>query len=304
MVFKFIRAHLAVALLMLVPNYSAGAVFSDVNAAVEIDELDYVLKNTPVTRLSALLNSKEERFVFIAGILQGIKVSQKVDEIARQSADADTNDYWARVYAIRAAERKFLEERFQSELTVPPLEEIAQEQFFVNIDEIAPVPEKREASHILIRCEDPCDSERVDFKWQQITERFEKGESFGRVAALLSDDYGSAKADGKLSTSIAMDDTRVSLAFREALFALDAVGDVSQRVQSEFGVHLIRLEAIEPARERGFDEVAEAMKASAEQRYRKDALREFFKEFGPTESLKIDEQQFETLLKAELERRK
>lgn len=101
--------------------------------------------------------------------------------------------------------------------------------------------ERRRASHILIsRGEERSEAEALA-KAEDLRERIMAGEGFAELAREHSDDAGSAPDGGDLG--MAGRDTFVP-AFERALFSLAEVGEVSEPVVTQFGVHLIRLEEI------------------------------------------------------------
>ncbi len=103
-------------------------------------------------------------------------------------------------------------------------------------------PEQRASSHILLntgdsRSESEAQAQLADFK-----ARIEAGESFEALAEAHSDDPGSASQGGSLGLTgrgIFVPE------FEAALWGLETPGSLSDPVKSEFGYHLIRLDAIE-----------------------------------------------------------
>lgn len=115
--------------------------------------------------------------------------------------------------------------------------------------------EQREASHILLNVEDAGDDDEVAEKRKVldgVKERLAAGESFEDLAAEVSDDVGSAESGGSLGLITA--DSMVP-EFENALNELAEVGDVSEVVTTEFGLHLIKLDGIEAESGKAFDEV-------------------------------------------------
>ncbi len=105
-------------------------------------------------------------------------------------------------------------------------------------------PEARDASHILLELEDAGDTEEVAAKTQQLNEikdRLAAGEAFADLAEEFSDDIGSAQTGGSLGQ---IQRNSMDPDFEEAVFGLGAVGDVSEVVQSAFGLHLIKLDRL------------------------------------------------------------
>ena len=129
---------------------------------------------------------------------------------------------------------------------------------------------------------------------QSAAERLATGEDFGAVARELSDDPGSAETEGNLGM---MAKGSFDQAFEDALWALEAHGDISEPVRSEFGYHLIRLKEISSVEVPTFEEdrddiLANAPRAEAalevlEARIGELEQRAFEERFGLTETAKL-----------------
>ncbi|MDO3722566.1 SurA N-terminal domain-containing protein [Marinobacter sp. chi1] len=150
--------------------------------------------------------------------------------------------------------------------------------------------EERRAAHILIE-----GGESADETMATIQERLAAGESFADLAQEFSADTVSAKEGGDLGFA---GRGVYDQAFEEALFALDE-GEVSEPVETSFGVHLIKLEDVrrsevpalaeieqqlrsELARERAEDKFIEVRTRLADAAYAADDLA------GPAEELGLE----------------
>jgi peptidyl-prolyl cis-trans isomerase D len=110
-------------------------------------------------------------------------------------------------------------------------------------------PEQIQARHILFTGEDaPAQAEAA-------RERLRAGEDFEALARELSQDEATRGEGGDLGS---FPRGRMLAAFEEAAFALQP-GAVSEPVETERGVHLIRLEERRAALERALDEVSEEL---------------------------------------------
>ncbi|MCR9279135.1 MAG: SurA N-terminal domain-containing protein [Pseudomonadaceae bacterium] len=106
--------------------------------------------------------------------------------------------------------------------------------------EAAQLSETRRASHILLQVDEDRSEEQASRLLADIKERVAAGADFAELAAEYSQDPGSAASGGDLG--FVQRGTFVP-EFEEATWALD-VGEISDPVVSEFGVHLIRLEEV------------------------------------------------------------
>ena len=115
--------------------------------------------------------------------------------------------------------------------------------------------ERRRARHILI--EAGTDDAAARAKAEQLATRARSGEDFAALASQNSDDPGSKSQGGDLGWA-----TRESFVapFAEALFAM-APGEIRGPVQTQFGYHVIRLEEVDAAHQRSFEEVREELEA-------------------------------------------
>ena len=115
--------------------------------------------------------------------------------------------------------------------------------------------ERRRARHILI--EAGADDAAAREKAEQLATRAKGGEDFAMLATENSDDPGSKGQGGDLGWA-----TRESFVapFSEALFAM-APGEVRGPVQTQFGYHVIRLEEVDAAHQRSFEEVRDELEA-------------------------------------------
>ncbi|MCL4747418.1 MAG: SurA N-terminal domain-containing protein [Burkholderiaceae bacterium] len=126
-------------------------------------------------------------------------------------------------------------------------------------------PEERKASHILIRL-DPSAGEQARkdarAKADKLLAQAREGSDFAALARASSEDPGSAASGGDLGFF-----TRETMVkpFADAAFALKE-GQISDLVESEFGLHVIRLTAIKPSSVKPFEAVrAEIENALREQ---------------------------------------
>ncbi|MDQ1309235.1 MAG: peptidyl-prolyl cis-trans isomerase [Pseudomonadota bacterium] len=115
--------------------------------------------------------------------------------------------------------------------------------------------ERRRARHILI--EAGADDAAAREKAEQLATRAKGGEDFAALATENSEDPGSKGQGGDLGWA-----TRESFVapFSEALFAM-APGEVRGPVQTQFGYHVIRLEEVDAAHQRSFEEVRDELEA-------------------------------------------
>jgi Parvulin-like peptidyl-prolyl isomerase len=125
--------------------------------------------------------------------------------------------------------------------------------------------EQRKASHILIEVPADADQAQVDKAQTQLNElreRIRAGESFASLAKEYSQDIETAEKGGDLGY---FGRGMKVKPFEEAVFALER-GAISEPVRTPFGVHLIRLDDIRPARKQTFEEARAELERQFRQR--------------------------------------
>src|SRR3989442_7012776 len=125
------------------------------------------------------------------------------------------------------------------------------------------IPERVKAQHILFKTQEktPEEIEKIKDKARQVLERAKKGEDFGALAKQFPED-SSAGAGGDLG-----DFGRGQMVpeFERVAFSL-GVGAISDLVQTQFGIHIIKVTGKQDARERRFEELKEAIRPMVEPR--------------------------------------
>src|SRR6058998_2070933 len=125
------------------------------------------------------------------------------------------------------------------------------------------VPERVKAQHILFKTQEKTaeEIEKIKDKARQVLERAKKGEDFGGLAKQFSED-STAEAGGDLG-----DFGRGQMVpeFERVAFSL-GVGAISDLVQTQFGIHIIKVTGKQEARERPFEELKEAIRPIVETR--------------------------------------
>ena len=123
--------------------------------------------------------------------------------------------------------------------------------------------EERHARHILISVDADTDELQAENLAKDLRQRLVAGELFEVLAAEYSDDSGSAAGGGDLGW-VAPEDFVSE--FDDSLYSLGP-GELSEPVKTEFGFHIIRLEAIREGTQKTFAEVRNEL--LEEQRKRK-----------------------------------
>ncbi len=126
-------------------------------------------------------------------------------------------------------------------------------------------PEKRHAHHILIPVAVPKDAKADAAALataRDVLAQLKAGKNFGELAKKYSADPGSAAHGGDLGWA---ERSAYVPAFADALFSMKP-GQISDPVKTQFGYHIIRLDAIQPAHVPTLD----AVRSQVEAQYRHD----------------------------------
>ncbi len=134
--------------------------------------------------------------------------------------------------------------------------------------------EQRDSRHILLQVNENRTVEQAEEEIRALKARIEAGESFSELAKQYSEDPGSAAAGGELGP---VSKGLFAPEFEAALWSLE-VGQLSEPVRTEFGVHLIQLENVVvpefPSFEDMHDELMLRLKRDAASRLFVDRVRE------------------------------
>jgi peptidyl-prolyl cis-trans isomerase D len=129
-------------------------------------------------------------------------------------------------------------------------------------------PEQRRVQHILLQSNDPKTDAAVKAKAETILKRAQAGEDFAKLAKEFSQDPGSADKGGDLG----MADRKAFVApFADAAWGMKE-GEIAGPVKTEFGYHILKLDAIQPGTVKTFEQ----SNAELETDYRRDEAERLF----------------------------
>jgi len=115
----------------------------------------------------------------------------------------------------------------------------------------------RSAAHILLTFNTTSERQEAEQTLESVRQRLAEGANFADLAEEYSEDRATARRGGELGQ---IDAGSIDTAFEEALFALEETGDVSGIVETDFGLHLIQLTAVEQGEVPSFEEVAQDLR--------------------------------------------
>ena len=224
---------------------------------------------TPVQR-ERFAGSPQSR----ANLATELLVRRQVAALARQQGLADD---LAVQYRLRLLEERLLYEVYMRRaeakvLDDAALERLAYDEYRAYKNKFV-TPEEVRVSHILLRISPEGqgrDRVATESLANELLERASAGEDFTALATEYSEDLGSARKGGDLGF---FQRGRMAKPFEEAAFALREPGELSGIVETQFGLHIIRLTARREAGQRAFDEVRDELVASNRVQARKTGAR-------------------------------
>lgn len=193
---------------------------------------------------------------------------------------------------LSEALRDHTRQQIQSQL--PDFAALAREHYAARRDEFQ-LPEQFKAAHILKKVQ--CDCERAEKRSviEQLRARIQGGEDFSILAKTESDDAGSAAKGGDLGNWFKAEELVPS--FANALAKLE-IGQISEVVETQFGLHLIKKLDYQPARLQSFDEVREKLEQQLRETYIKEQLAQKAISYLPPAEVKFDETTLQSILKS------
>jgi peptidyl-prolyl cis-trans isomerase D len=128
-------------------------------------------------------------------------------------------------------------------------------------------PEQRRIRHILLQA-DAKDDAAAKAKAEDLSKRAKGGEDFAKLAKEFSQDTGSASQGGDLGLS----ERKAFVApFADAAFSMKE-GEISGPVKSQFGYHIIKVDSIQPATVKTFEQA----KGDLDAEYRRNEAERLF----------------------------
>ena len=238
-----------------------------VDGRFDRDQFEAALRGagfTPLTyrallRKETLLNQLKSgfdasSFMTNAEVESLLRLNSQKRDIRVSRFEADLEGVQIKESDIQAAYEKLGEQLLTEEQVIVDFVELDQNQF-LDADSITEADindaylqlvasfdgkEERQARHILLEVNDEQDKDDALVLASEISQKLAQGTSFSDLAAQYSQDIGSANSGGDLGY---LTPGLFAGPFDDALFALD-VGQVSQPVETEFGIHLIKVDDI------------------------------------------------------------
>ena len=121
-------------------------------------------------------------------------------------------------------------------------EEQLQAEYQRYLDNLQSQQSNYSAAHILLTYSNVQEKKAAIQRLEEAKQKIQAGTDFAKLASELSEDISTAQQGGKLGR---MHPGSLNTNFERALFSLQNSGDISEVVETEFGLHLIQLTAKE-----------------------------------------------------------
>ena len=267
-------------------------VLEDGGVSISYDELAYLVAGwTPQMRESAI-QDPGDRLELINLALANKRVAMQAEKMVDEHPEL----YWKYVTGLWGYQRNFVLAQQRELIEVPDFTELAREEYRVNREKIAVNPEKRLSSHILFAAQPGVPRDEILVEAQAVLDTLRSGANFEEMVAEHSDEPNAAAKKGLFNYWMTFGDQKVSPPYSKALFEIEKVGDYSELTQTQFGVHIIRLDGIEEKTYRPFEEVKSQLIEASEKEYRSLAMKDFLSRFHISEDAVIDMDAVERIL--------
>jgi parvulin-like peptidyl-prolyl isomerase len=246
---------------------AATVVVKQGDVAVTLGDVDTWMLEVPEQDRAGFIRSPER----VESMLFQLLVLKQANVDARK-AKLDQDPVVA-AHMRMAAERtlaKYQMDAIRKAIKVPDFSDLARERYTSNPDQYRQ-PAIANLVHLLITEGErgPEEAEKLIKKLYRQAEKHPA--KLEELVAKYSDDASKVNNQGRLKD--------ISLATLDAEFARAAgslkPGEVSEPVKSQFGWHIIRLDAIQPGKLPEFDEIKDSIKASMEKEFAESAFRSY-----------------------------
>lgn len=182
---------------------------------------------------------------------------------------------------LAQAQRKLLVnalvQQERAALKLPDFTALAEEYYLTHRQDYQ-YPERIQAAHILWKTQCACEEEAKRAQAEATLKELRAGADFAELAKQRSDDKGSAANGGNLGQWLIRG--QLVKPFEDAAFALEP-GALSDVIKTDYGYHIIKLIAHEPAATQPFEKVKEPIIEEQTKQYRAAAHKAFVTPYHP-----------------------
>jgi len=276
------------ALLLSLLSFSAVSqdILEDGGVGISRVELEQIIKRWTPQMREAAANDKGDRLELLNVALGSKKIAQQGDKL---TAEADGDTYWKYILTIRSTKQGFILRNFMDTLVVPDMTELSKERYTTQKDKYARVKERRYSSHILFMClPGQCDRSELKVKAQVVLDELRQGADFVEMVHQYSEDKGTKAKDGLFDHWMELGEAGVTPPYSGGLFEIGNIGEYADLVESQFGVHIIRLDGIRESHYLPYEEVKDTIITRLTNEYKKLSAKQFNAQFIITDKAFID----------------
>ncbi|RLQ23691.1 hypothetical protein DWB85_00610 [Seongchinamella sediminis] len=197
---------------------------------------------------------------------------------------------------VERFQRDILLRHHRDNMDYPDFSKLAREQYDLNPRKYALIPERRMSSHILFASPVGQPRDEVLAQAAEVLEQLRAGADFEEAVAEYSEEPGAAEKKGKVDRWMKLGEKGISPPYSEGLFNIGAVGEYSDLVQTQFGVHIIRLDGIQEESFKPFEEVAAEIEKQLRDEYTGLEMKAFVTRFNMTDEVEIDQAAIDEIL--------
>lgn len=282
------KLALFLTLVLLLPYGGASGqnVIEDEGVTISRQEFEQLVQYWTPEMQQAAANSSGDRLELINIALTSKKIAKQAELITPES---DPDAYWRQIFQIRNMQRQLVVKRYMDSLEIPDMLELSKERYYAEKDKYALVSETRLTSHILLLCPPgACDRDELRPLADKIHTQLMDGANFEELVAQYSQDPGSKDKGGFFDKWFSLGESGVSPHYTGGAFEIENIGEYSSVVDSQYGLHIIRLDGVKEAHHKPYEDVRINIIVALKGEYLEASAKEFDASFRITDDGMID----------------
>lgn len=249
------------------------------------DDLNRIIEYYEPERKQAIEQNPQMKLM----VLKQIVANSLIYRLAEESKFLERPEIKEQIKLIKEhfVTSLFLKEQVLKDISVD--EEEVKNYYQMHLNEFIEVPEQVRARHILFRLPpNPTEEEKkkVIERAENIIKLIKDGADFGEMAKIHSDDPGTKSRGGDLGF---FGRGRMVKPFEDAVFSMK-VGEISNPIQTNFGIHIIKLEDKREAKYKSFEKISDQVKKRAIEEKQKKAVLTYMENLFKNKKVHINEE--------------
>jgi len=241
--------------------------------AISRAELEQIISRWSSEMRQAAANDYGDRLELLNMALMNKKLAAMADEM---TPEEHGEAYWKLHFQIQGRKRQAIIDDFLANIEIPDMTELAEERYTTEKDRFAKVPEHRLTSHILFLCvAGQCDRTDLRPLAAEVLEQLRGGADFESLVLEHSQDPGSREKGGRYDTWFSLGQQGVEPRYTGGAFDIEEIGGYSGLVETQFGIHIIRLDDVREEHYKSYEEVRDTIVATLTSDFRKLAAQDF-----------------------------